>query len=65
MLYPDARRAARSLLGSSADIEERKGAFPCRVGVWVKVARGHDRFIIVAAANTWEEALKEARERQS
>lgn len=71
MDYYEARRAARSILGPAADVEERReqngkpAPFPFRVGVWAKVERGPARFIVVSAsATSWEEALKEARERQ-
>ncbi len=65
MTYYEARRQARAILGPAADVEEAKSkAFPFRVGVMTKVDRGLPRFVIVAAAASWDEALEEARRRQ-
>ena len=71
MDYYEARRRARAILGGAADVQEEKGVpgklnlFPCRIGVWVKHERAAARFVIVAAKGNWEEALKEAHEKQA
>ena len=66
MDYYEARRRARALFGQAGDVEEAQGKpFPFRVGVWCKAERAPARFVIVAAAATLEEALKEARDRQT
>lgn len=58
--YEEARRQARSLLGTSADVFFQKGQpFPARVGVWVK-----SQFVLVGVGQTFIEALDDARRRQ-
>ncbi len=60
--YAEAKRQARTFLGSSADVEKVKGGlapFAARVGVWLGT-----RFILVGAGPTFRAALEDARTRQ-
>lgn len=63
MTYEEARRTARAMLGSNAEVEEAPDAlaFRFRVGVETGTPR---RFVWVGVGNSWEEALDDAKARQ-
>jgi hypothetical protein len=60
LTYEEARRKARALLGSCADIFWVKGKpFPVRVVVWVGL-----RHVLVGVGDSFREALQDVKTRQ-
>lgn len=64
MTYEEARRRARQLLGSNAEIQHDKKSmvFAYRVGVETGTPK---RLVWVGIGNSWEEAMADAQSRQT
>jgi len=62
--YYEAKRKARALFGAHGDARELKGnLLPFRIGVWLDEG-STKTFITIGSGLSYEDALKEARERQ-
>ena len=64
MTYYEAKRQARAMFGVHGDaMEVLSSLIPYRIGVWLEENRTR-RFVIVGSGLSFDEAVKDAKDRQ-